>query len=136
MPKLQNEGWLRCKDVTFRGTGLRPVNLQHRPEMCHSYHLLALTERRDKLLFVMAEVGHIRCGFDIKGRMRRDHKELALGKGLPRGTRQFRLQRAGHNLHALFRVGLEGVFARLDDARRGRTFRCVHGQTLNFSIKI
>jgi len=104
--------------------------------LCHICHLPALTERRYKLLFVMAEVGHVGDGLNIKRRMRRDHKELAPGKRLPCGTRKLRLQRAGNDVHVFFRVGLEGVFARLDDARRGRAFRCVHGQTLNFSVKI
>jgi len=43
------------------------------------------------LLFVMAEVGHVGRGFDIKGRVRRDHKKLSLGIRLPPAARQFRL---------------------------------------------
>src|SRR5208283_621668 len=50
-------------------------------------------------LFVIAEIGHVGHGLDLKRRMRRDDKGPALGIRLPRPARQFRLQRAGDNVH-------------------------------------
>ena len=82
----------------------------------------------------MAEVGHIGGGFDIKGRLRRDHKELAPGKRPPRRARQLRFQRAGDDVHVFLRIGLEGVFPRLDHAGRGVAIRRVQSQALAIAV--
>ena len=85
---------------------------------------------------VITEVGDVTVGFHIKFHVWRHDKELALAVAFPVAAGQFGLERASHDMHVLLAVGTEVKFAGFNDADGSRAIERVHGEALDFAVKI